>query len=299
MLLCFAGSRVSHHSDLDVGAGSLFGTTIFMLTVPWACSVYQARVPCDPHHGGPNYRGQRSGRRSWSWSRCDSGCDFGAHTSTVRRSCAWIALSAVPYLALDVSVRESGALFGDDATEAIQPWRPPSTRREMLTTVPPRRRASGTRPEFGSPKTKRRDERGSGKRGTSSRRKPASHPLVWRSQVKTHAQYAALAWCALVAGAYFERAWWRVASDERWLVTDRQRRSALANVEAHRYGSPSFGFVAAIQSLVEAADAEDERRASLDVAEAAADGATKRCFNVTSTRAIMCFKKKRIRPTRP
>lgn len=52
--MLFSGLNESSQQQVDVGVGVLAGTTIMVLTVPWACAIYFGRAPLGPD-GQPDY----------------------------------------------------------------------------------------------------------------------------------------------------------------------------------------------------------------------------------------------------
>ena len=163
VLLCCSGART--RGGLDVGAGSLFGNTVFMLTVPWAIAVSSGAV------------GLADGRADYDDRRSRRAADCGAYLGAARRAARWLAAAAVPYVVLEVC----GALA------------------------------------------------------------------------------AALACCGVALLGALLRARSRTAGDERWLVHERRRRSAV-----DRFRNRS-GFMAAIADVVDASTAEELERAAAEL----------------------------------
>jgi Ca2+/Na+ antiporter len=57
-IILFSGlnpDKETAQETLSVGVGALAGSTIMLLTIPWAMSVYAGRVDIDPHTKTPNY----------------------------------------------------------------------------------------------------------------------------------------------------------------------------------------------------------------------------------------------------
>jgi hypothetical protein len=60
MLFCGLGPLEQAQETLAVGVGTLAGSTIMLLTIPFAFSIFNGRVDLDDANNGgmPNYRGQ-------------------------------------------------------------------------------------------------------------------------------------------------------------------------------------------------------------------------------------------------
>jgi hypothetical protein len=65
-IVLFSGMGENAQEELTVGVGALAGSTVFLLTVPWALSIVGGRVNVDPVSGMALYRwagAEGAGRR--------------------------------------------------------------------------------------------------------------------------------------------------------------------------------------------------------------------------------------------
>ena len=95
------GSIEDAQETLSVGVGALAGSTIMLLTIPWAVSVLAGRVDLSPTNGLPNYMGKPklSIKESWRDDLFQSGV---ALTEAVRHGGIVMALTTIPYFLIQV-----------------------------------------------------------------------------------------------------------------------------------------------------------------------------------------------------
>mmetsp|Transcript_28455 Transcript_28455/g.28783 ORF Transcript_28455/g.28783 Transcript_28455/m.28783 type:complete len:551 (+) Transcript_28455:102-1754(+) len=81
-IVLFSGLGPNAQQQLDIGVGTLAGSTIMLLTIPWFLSILGGRVSID--NGKPNYEGRPRLRPSSSWLNAlqSTGVTVGPHVKT-------------------------------------------------------------------------------------------------------------------------------------------------------------------------------------------------------------------------
>ena len=108
------GSIEDAQETLSVGVGALAGSTIMLLTVPWALSVYGGRVDLLPGSNKPNYMGKpklTTPKAKLSDEYTKTGI---AITTSVQRGGIIMVLTTIPYFLIQVP-----ALFLHGPTEEV------------------------------------------------------------------------------------------------------------------------------------------------------------------------------------
>ena len=97
-LVLFSGMGPSAQSTIDVGVGALAGSTVMLLTVPWALAIYGGSVPLEASSGFPKYAVARKGlprpvTNYWKAGVCVG--DVGSRK--LCRAALWMLVTALPY----------------------------------------------------------------------------------------------------------------------------------------------------------------------------------------------------------
>jgi len=123
-IVLFSGLGKDAQSSLDVGVGALAGSTVMLITIPWALAIYGGRVDLDaagaPRYGAPRGQPRLSPGRFWT-----SGVSVGEGHRFVRVMAKWMLFTALPYVVIEVgavvSEAQNGGItshHGVDADEA-------------------------------------------------------------------------------------------------------------------------------------------------------------------------------------
>lgn len=101
-IVLFSGLGPNAQSSLDVGVGALAGSTVMLITIPWAVSIYGGLVNLD-ENGLPRYavaRGQP--RLSPENNYWNSGVSVGAGYQIVLIMALWMLLTSLPYFVIEI-----------------------------------------------------------------------------------------------------------------------------------------------------------------------------------------------------
>ncbi|KAL7508961.1 hypothetical protein ACHAXN_006021 [Cyclotella atomus] len=100
MLFSGLGDVEEAQETLSVGVGALAGSTIMLLTVPWALSVYYGRVDYDEKDYTPNYKKAPKLTKDESWS--DLEVTGVVLTDEVNRGARLMVMTTLPYFLIQV-----------------------------------------------------------------------------------------------------------------------------------------------------------------------------------------------------
>ena len=100
MVVLFSGIGPNAQTQLQVGIGALAGSTVMLLTIPWAMAIYGGRVDLDSA-GEPVYKA-----RPRFTDTGPAGVSVGRGYAKVKTMALWMVVTAVPYV-----VVEAGALL--------------------------------------------------------------------------------------------------------------------------------------------------------------------------------------------
>ena len=110
-LVLFSGLGPDAQENLDVGVGALAGSTVMLITIPWALAIWGGRVDADAR-GRPRYGPAPRLSEGNVW---DSAVSVGAAGApAVRTMARWMALTALPYVIIEVGALLAAARLGDD-----------------------------------------------------------------------------------------------------------------------------------------------------------------------------------------
>ena len=110
-LVLFSGLGPDAQENLDVGVGALAGSTVMLITIPWALAIWGGRVDADDR-GRPRYG---PAPRLTEGNVFDSAVSVGAAGApAVRTMARWMALTALPYVIIEVGALLAAARLGDD-----------------------------------------------------------------------------------------------------------------------------------------------------------------------------------------
>mmetsp|Transcript_26837 Transcript_26837/g.80484 ORF Transcript_26837/g.80484 Transcript_26837/m.80484 type:complete len:530 (+) Transcript_26837:155-1744(+) len=114
-IVLFSGLGPDAQESLDVGVGALAGSTVMLLTIPWAMAICGGRVDLDAA-GEPVYKA-----RPRYTGAGPAGVSVGRGYGKVKTMALWMVVTAVPYV-----VVEAGALRAEAVAEnlslAESPW---------------------------------------------------------------------------------------------------------------------------------------------------------------------------------
>jgi Ca2+/Na+ antiporter len=101
MLFSGLGDIQQAQETLSVGVGALAGSTIMLLTVPWALSVYGGRVDIDPATGTPDYLGKPklTPNLSWRHTLTTTGVSI---SDQVKNGAIVMVITTIPYFLIQV-----------------------------------------------------------------------------------------------------------------------------------------------------------------------------------------------------
>lgn len=115
-IVLFSGLGPNAQSSLDVGVGALAGSTVMLITIPWALAIYGGRVNLDESSGFPKYavaRGQP--RLSPPDNYWKSGVSVGRDGFAIVMIMAlWMLVTSVPYFIVEI-----GALYAESKNGGI------------------------------------------------------------------------------------------------------------------------------------------------------------------------------------
>ncbi|ACI64854.1 EF containing protein [Thalassiosira pseudonana CCMP1335] len=115
MLFSGLGDVEKAQETLSVGVGALAGSTIMLLTVPWAMSVYYGRVDFSGQNLEPNYKGNPKLHETGT---CSSLSATGvALTPEIHHGAKMMMLTTIPYFLIQVP---AFFITGDRKTEALK-----------------------------------------------------------------------------------------------------------------------------------------------------------------------------------
>ncbi|KAH8053193.1 Ca2 Cation Antiporter (CaCA)-like protein [Aureococcus anophagefferens] len=110
-LVLFSGLGPDAQENLDVGVGALAGSTVMLITIPWALAIWGGRVDADDR-GRPRYGPAPRLSEGNVWNSAVSVGAAGA--PAVRTMARWMALTALPYVIIEVGALLAAARLGDD-----------------------------------------------------------------------------------------------------------------------------------------------------------------------------------------
>lgn len=109
-IVLFSGLGPGAQESLAVGVGALAGSTVMLITIPWALAIYGGRVDLDAR-GNPRYSvAKGTPRLSSEKNLFGSGVSVGAGAGVVRTMGLWMLATAVPYVVVEI-----GALVAESA----------------------------------------------------------------------------------------------------------------------------------------------------------------------------------------
>jgi len=94
-IVLFSGMGDGAQEKLSVGVGALAGSTIMLLTIPWALAIIYGRVNIDPATGIPNYKGRPKLQPAGNASLFGTGVSV---REPVRNSAYLMFITAISYL---------------------------------------------------------------------------------------------------------------------------------------------------------------------------------------------------------
>lgn len=113
-IVLFSGLGSNAQSSLDVGVGALAGSTVMLITIPWALAIYGGRVNLD-ETGEPNYLVRRGTPRLWPEDNYwNSGVSVGKGYDVVLTMALWMLATATPYFIVEI-----GALVAENSHGGI------------------------------------------------------------------------------------------------------------------------------------------------------------------------------------
>ncbi|KAH8071438.1 Ca2 Cation Antiporter (CaCA)-like protein [Aureococcus anophagefferens] len=95
-------------TSLDVGVGALAGSTVMLITIPWALAIYGGRVNLDAD-GQPKYAVSKGTPRLSEGNLWNSGVSVGAGFPVVLYMGYWMLATALPYVVVEI-----GALVAEN-----------------------------------------------------------------------------------------------------------------------------------------------------------------------------------------
>ena len=111
-LVLFSGLGPDAQENLDVGVGALAGSTVMLITIPWALAIWGGRVDLGSD-GEPVYSVPRDVPRLTPGNVCESGVGVGTKgAATLRAMAAWMACTAAPYVIIEVGALVAEARRG-------------------------------------------------------------------------------------------------------------------------------------------------------------------------------------------
>ncbi|KAK7236707.1 calcium:sodium antiporter [Aureococcus anophagefferens] len=107
-IVLFSGVGSDAQTSLDVGVGALAGSTVMLITIPWALAIYGGRVNLDAD-GQPKYAVSKGTPRLSEGNLWNSGVSVGAGFPVVLYMGYWMLATALPYVVVEI-----GALVAEN-----------------------------------------------------------------------------------------------------------------------------------------------------------------------------------------
>lgn len=116
-IVLFSGLGPNAQSSLDVGVGALAGSTVMLITIPWALAIYGGRVNLD-ESGAPRYAVPRGQPRLWPESNYfKAGVSVGAGYDVVLAMALWMLVTSTPYFVVEIGALVAEAKHGGIANQ--------------------------------------------------------------------------------------------------------------------------------------------------------------------------------------
>ncbi|KAJ8608879.1 hypothetical protein CTAYLR_005272 [Chrysophaeum taylorii] len=143
-IVLFSGLGPNAQSSLDIGVGALAGSTVMLVTIPWALAIYGGRVNLDDR-GIPKYAVPRGmPRLSPPENYWNSGVTVASGYAVVLTMALWMLATATPYLIVEIGAlvaeQKNGGITNqqdvdDDKAETLALEESPAALVALLVTV--------------------------------------------------------------------------------------------------------------------------------------------------------------------
>jgi len=125
-IVLFSGMGPDAQEQLSVGVGALAGSTVMLLTLPWAMCIFAGRVDLDPVTGLPVYKKPANAPAGWTKLSTGKGWRHALFGSGIpierpmRVNAAIVALTSIAYLLIQLPAFSVGCGKGKDCTKGPQ-----------------------------------------------------------------------------------------------------------------------------------------------------------------------------------